>query len=167
MQDATIDHKDFCSNCETLSGFSIETRRQEVKIKGDVIQVEFTISKCNNCEDEVYRPETGNTDPFVEAHNEYRKRHGLLKPEEIKEWRKAYGLTQTDLATLLGLSVISISRYENGSLQNESHDKLIRLAMNPSNLFDLVSRTESSLDDVKKSEILRLLENSYGSRISS
>ncbi len=158
--------KDFCSNCETLSGFSIETHRQEVKIKGDVTRVEFTISKCDNCDDEVYRPETGNANPFVEAYNEYRKRHGLLKPEEIKEWRKAYGLTQTDLSNLLGLSVVSISRYENGSLQNESHDKLIRLAMNPSNLFDLVSRTESGLDDVKKSKILRLLENSDVSLIS-
>ena len=159
--------KDFCSNCETLSGFSIETHCQEVKIKGDVTRVEFTISKCNNCEDEVYRPKTGNANPFVEAFNEYRKRHGLLKPMEIKKWRKAYGLTQTDLSNLLGLSVVSISRYENGSLQNESHDKLIRLAMNPSNLFDLVSRTESGLDDVKKSEILRLLENSDVSLISS
>ena len=166
MQDATMDPKDFCSNCETLSGFSTETRRQEVKIKGDVIQVELTISKCDNCEDEVYRPETGNANPFVEAFNEYRKRHGLLKPMEIKKWRKAYGLTQTDLSNLLGLSVVSISRYENGSLQNESHDKLIRLAMNPSNLFDLVSRTESGLDDVKKSKILRLLENSDVSLIS-
>ena len=57
------------------------------------------------------------------------RRHiGLLTAEEIREARTALGLTQADLAGLLGCAAESVSRWENAAiLQSRTYDRLRRL----------------------------------------
>ena len=57
------------------------------------------------------------------------RRHiGLLSAEEIREARTALGLTQADLAGLLGCAAESVSRWENAAiLQSRTYDRLLRL----------------------------------------
>lgn len=57
------------------------------------------------------------------------RRHiGLLSAEEIREARTALGLTQTDLAAILGCAAESISRWETGvMLQSRTSDRMLRL----------------------------------------
>lgn len=57
------------------------------------------------------------------------RRHiGLLTAEEIREARMALGLTQSQLAELIGCAAESLSRWENGAiLQSRSYDRLLRL----------------------------------------
>lgn len=57
------------------------------------------------------------------------RRHiGLLTAEEIREARTALGLTQADLAGLLGCAAESVSRWENAAiLQSRTYDRLLRL----------------------------------------
>jgi len=42
----------------------------------------------------------------------------MLSPYEIRELRKRYGLTQKELSLLLGWGSVTMSRYENGALQD-------------------------------------------------
>lgn len=57
------------------------------------------------------------------------RRHiGLLTAEEIREARTVLGLTQADLAGLLGCAAESVSRWENAAiLQSRTYDRLLRL----------------------------------------
>jgi transcriptional regulator with XRE-family HTH domain len=101
-----------------------------------------------------------NRDPFDLAYIEYRKKHSLLQPEEIVDWRKTHHLTQGEFAKLLGIGIATLNRYENGSLQNESHENLLRLAMNPSNLLKLIEKSEGVFSETKKKKLLEALRKS-------
>ncbi len=58
----------------------------------------------------------------------FRKKHGLLSPDEIRAIRKRYKLTQADLARLLRLGGNTISRWESGrNVQTGAMDILLRL----------------------------------------
>ena len=61
------------------------------------------------------------------ARNAYRKKHGLLTSYEIAEIRGLYGMSQADLAVLLGWGEVTITRYETKSIQDETYDQLIRM----------------------------------------
>ena len=57
------------------------------------------------------------------------RRHiGLLAAAEIREARMTLGLTQSQLAALIGCAAESLSRWENGAiLQSRSYDRLLRV----------------------------------------
>ncbi|MCD4675713.1 MAG: helix-turn-helix domain-containing protein [Desulfobacula sp.] len=56
----------------------------------------------------------------------YRQQTGLLTGEEIKRLRKEKGMTQADLAGLMGVGIASIKRWETGSIQTKSMDQALR-----------------------------------------
>ena len=89
----------------------------------------------------------------------YRNNHGMIQPNEIKEIRKKYGLTQQELSKLLGFGKITLSRYENGSLQNKSHDNSLQLIKIPENLLLLVNKNKNLFSNEKLSKLKNLLEN--------
>lgn len=58
----------------------------------------------------------------------YRKRAGLLSADEIRALRDQLGLTQVDLAHLLGLGPNTLSRWESGQYaQQAALDLLLRM----------------------------------------
>lgn len=60
--------------------------------------------------------------------DEARRRQGLLTPAEIKAVREKTGLTQEQMAHLLGVGDKTYTRWESGrSFHNKSSDNLIRL----------------------------------------
>ena len=65
-------------------------------------------------------------DNLRKAYAEYRTRHGLLQPHEIKAIREKYGISQVNFARIIGVEDKTITRYENGSLQDEAINNLIR-----------------------------------------
>lgn len=64
---------------------------------------------------------------LLNARNAYRKKKGLLTSDEIVAIRESYGLSQVDLAKLLGWGEATISRYESKAIQDEAYDMMLRL----------------------------------------
>lgn len=145
-----------CSNCENETDFEIVTKEEVIPVKKEPIKLDVQYIRCNKCGDEFFDPKQNN-DPFISAYRLYREKKALLQPEEIKAWRKKYKLTQKETANLLGMGLATISRYENGSLQEESHDKLIRLAMDPANLVRLIDNTDESLSQARKEQLRKVV----------
>jgi len=127
-----------------------------VTIRKETYNVPFTYLKCINCNDEVLSPKHSQ-DPLVLAYDLYREKHGLLKPDEIKKCRETMGLTQAEFARLLGLGLATMSRYENGALQDMSHDSLIRLALEPNNMVELIHKSTNVFSDSRKIAMLKKL----------
>lgn len=58
----------------------------------------------------------------------YRKKHGLLSSDDLREIRRRFGLTQAELARLLRLGANTVSRWESGrNVQTGAMDMLLRL----------------------------------------
>jgi transcriptional regulator with XRE-family HTH domain len=101
----------------------------------------------------------------------------MLQAEDIKEIRKKYGITQTELSRLLGVGGATLSRYENGALQDKAHDTQLKLISDPRNMLKIVHENAelfgevriksltSNLEKIVKDEypIERCLEEMYGS----
>jgi putative zinc finger/helix-turn-helix YgiT family protein len=60
--------------------------------------------------------------------NALRQQLGLLTPEQIRENRDALGLTQRELAEMLGIAEATLSRWETGAqIQQRAMDRLLRV----------------------------------------
>jgi len=148
--------KGICPNCEKTTELKLVATEEKYNIKGETIPIDVKYFKCLECNTDFDDPE--NENDYIEiAYREYRKRHNMIQPEEIKEFRKNYGLTQIELAELLGWGGATLSRYENGALQDETHDKMLRLVMEPSNLLKLILNSPSVLSEEKRNKLIQEL----------
>lgn len=146
-----------CPICDSNSGLEVITKEEEFKIKAEIIKVEINLYHCNVCGESFSSDDFD--DPFKLAYREYRKRKGMVQPEEIVTFRQKYDLTQKELSDLLGFGGVTLSRYENGSLQDVTHDRILRLVMDPTNLLHLLDTKSSIILDKKKKALRsRLLE---------
>jgi HTH-type transcriptional regulator / antitoxin MqsA len=88
-------------------------------------------------------------------------RKGLLTPEEIKDIREKYGLTQAQMAQNLQVGEKNFSRWENGiTMQTRVMDSLIRQFDKCPDDFIRNEAGEQSVDIV--GSYLRVIENSKG-----
>jgi len=158
--------KEQCAMC--LNEYSDELFQMiDIEVKGETFKVQEHYYKCLKCGEEFTNPHDP-SDPLDQAYREYRKKHGLLQPEEIKGFRTLYGLTQKELASLLGWGDVTISRYENGALQEIGHDKFLRLAMDPRNLLELLRRSPESISNqMKRRKIINQLNTEIQSSSQS
>lgn len=68
----------------------------------------------------------------------------LLTSQDIIDIRKKYMISQKDLSKLLGLSPVTITRYENYQIQDKAHDVILRkLSEDPSWFIELLHRSEN------------------------
>ncbi len=129
--------KDFCPNCEKEIEIRFIRCKEEFEIRGETINVEVEYYQCEECGEDFEIPRPG-YDPLDAAYREYRRRKGMLQPEQIKEFRLELGLTQKEMSQVLGIGIASLNRYENGALQSEAQDRLIQTLMQPENLIQFL-----------------------------
>ena len=149
--------KGICPVCEKETELEFVNRMEDIAVRGENIPVRVEYFKCKECGSEFEDPQS-TYDPLETAYREYRVRHDLIQPEEIKQFRERFGLTQLELSNLLGWGGATLSRYENGALQDEAHNTMLSLAMQPENLLDLIEEKPSVLSDEKRQRILSLLK---------
>jgi putative zinc finger/helix-turn-helix YgiT family protein len=145
--------KGICPNCEKETELELVHRIEDIKVRGEAIKVEVKYYKCKSCGEEFEDPHS-DEDSLDKAYREYRRRHGMMQPEEIRDFRKRFGLTQNEMSRLLGWGGATLSRYENGSLQDETHEKALRLAMDPRNLLRLIEEAPDALSEEKRNRLI-------------
>lgn len=155
-----------CPVCDNTNKLQLIKEAKELTIRNEPITIEMEYHKCPKCGEEFLIPDT-ESDPLERAYRLYRFKHNMLQPEEIRNFRRKYHLTQSDLANLLGLGGATISRYESGKLQDETHETLLRLAMDTENLRRLVVSPRSALPEDRKNRILNALKETAEPKVSS
>lgn len=126
----------FCPNCLEERDVR-EIREPEVfVVRGEDIEVADAMHfQCSICGNQIFDMETEERN-LKAAYDAYRKKHNLLKPEEIRAIRLCCGMSQRAFAKALGWKLQTVHRYESGALQEESHDAVLReVAKNPSMLL--------------------------------
>lgn len=144
-----------CPHCEKETELEQIHTKETVDIRGEAIEVDALFSKCLECGESF--ESTRGPDSLNAAYREFRRRHGMLQPEEIRERRRNYGLTQKELSQLLGWGGATLSRYENGALQVDAHEKLLRLGLEPHNLIKLIGETPHALTESKRERLMKEL----------
>lgn len=150
--------KGICPNCERQTELELNHTTEDVEVRGESIPIEVQYYKCLDCGEEFEDPDS-HDDPLDKAYREYRKRHSMMQPEEIKALRKRYGLTQNAMSRLLGWGGATLSRYENGALQDDAHEKTFRLVMEPHNLLRLIEENPDTLPAEKRNRLMEQLRS--------
>ena len=146
-----------CPLCEERDHIETVRDKRTLNVRGEPIEVEYEALRCKKCGEEFISTKSEN-DPLAEAYKIYRTNHNMLQPPEIKEIRKKYGLTQGELSRILGWGAVTLSRYENGALQDVTHDRQLKLVRDPKNLLDLIQENPEALGSQKRKSLIRSLQ---------
>ncbi|MDD4370206.1 MAG: DUF4065 domain-containing protein [Anaerostipes sp.] len=149
--------KKYCEECDKEVETKIITKKESYDVCGETIEVNAQILVCADCGEELFCEELDN-ETLVNAYNEYRRKHKLLLPEEIKQIREQYGLSQRAFAKLLNWGDKTICRYENGSIQDKAHNSLLLFLRKPKNMRIYIAENEIILDTKQKAKLLDTIE---------
>lgn len=157
-----------CPLCGKTHEVEERKRFATITLKGDKVTYEERFYFCANADDEENEFETGSmtNENLLNARNAYRVKNGLLTSDEIVAIRESYGLSQVDLARLLGWGEATISRYESKAIQDEAYDTMLRIIKdNPLQALEFLKKNADKFPGLKRHEVRsKIVEklDSYG-----
>ncbi len=149
--------KKYCEECGREVETKVVTKKESYHVCGESIEVDAQVLVCAACGEEFYCEELDNA-TLVYAYNEYRRKHKLLFPAEIKKIRGQYGLSQRSFAKLLNWGDKTICRYENGSIQDKAHNSLLVFLREPENMRIYLTENEISLNERQLGKLLAIVD---------
>lgn len=157
-----------CPLCNKTHEIEERKRITTITLKGEEVTYEERFYFCANADEDEDEFETGamTNENLLNARNAYRVKMGLLTSDEIVAIRESYGLSQVDLAKLLGWGEATISRYESKAIQDEAYDTMLRLIKdNPLKALEFLKKNADKFSVTKYLEIrAKIVEklDSYG-----
>ncbi len=91
---------------------------------------------------------------FNQVVNQYRVRHHIPFPEQIKAIREKYELSAAKMSEILGMGANSWRNYESGEVPSKVHANLIQMIRDP-NVFEKYLTNFSELEEKDKNKILK------------
>lgn len=121
-----------CPLCDKTHEVEERSRTNTLFIKDLQVEYEEFFYVCSNSKVGENEFETGKmtNQNLMNARNEYRREKGYLTSNEIVALREKYGVSQVELAKLLGWGEATVSRYESKAIQDEAYDNMLRLIKN-------------------------------------
>lgn len=156
----------YCCTCEKMHETRIVSKEQTLNVKGREITLTVPVRLCNVCNEEILDEDLDNN-TLIEFYSEYRRLENLLQPSEIKAIRQKYKLSQASFAQFLGFGEKTITRYENGAIQDICHDNLIRLMDSLDSFILLWEERKDRLSPKEQSYIYTKLKNYNKIKIKS
>lgn len=157
-----------CPLCNKMHEVEERKRIATVTLKGEKVTYEERFYFCANADEDENEFETGamTNENLLNARNAYRVKKGLLTSDEIVAIRENYGLSQVDLAKLLGWGEATVSRYESKAIQDDAYDTMLRLIRdNPLKALEFLKKNADKFSTMKHLEIReKIVEklDSYG-----
>ena len=148
----------YCDSCNKKTETRIISRQETYEVYGEQITVEAQVLICSECGEELFCEELDSA-TLNKAYNEYRRRHKLLMPDEIKKIREQYGLSQRSFSKLLNWGDKTIFRYENGSIQDKAHNSLLLFLKDPENMRSYITDNEVVLNEKQKQKLMQTIDN--------
>lgn len=150
-----------CPVCNTFHQVEERARMTSTTIKGEKVFYEEHFYSCKNSGSAPDRKERNEFKTvaledanLMSARNAYRKAHNLFTSDEIVTVRENYGLTQVELAKLLGWGEATIARYESKAIQDEAYDTMLRLIKeNPLMAIQFLDKNGDKFQEPKRMQI--------------
>lgn len=90
-----------------------------------------------------------------ELYNQYRVRHGIPFPDEIKRIRERYGLSYPQITKIVGFGQNQWKQYENGNVPSESNGKSIVAISNREGMLSMLESSKNQFDEKTFAKIKR------------
>lgn len=134
---------------------SVQTRKETITFRKEDFEVVYHFY-----EDLGHEFTTAETDEITlqQAYNQYREKHKLPFPEQIKAIREKYDLPASKMSEVLGFGINSYRQYENGEVPSQSNARLIQLANEPEEFKKLVLLSDAFLEK-EQEKILTRIDN--------
>lgn len=128
----------YCTACNKEVEAAVKKEERTYKVRGIEVKCLVKVLTCKECQEELYDYKTTRENDRL-INDEYKKAVGLLTSGEIKSLRLKTGLSQKELSDYLGVGGKTLTRYENGSIQDRAFDNLLRMVISYKNsLYPLV-----------------------------
>lgn len=147
----------YCPKCAADVETTVREVTETYPVKGEEITIKAQVRSCGICGEDIW-DETLDARNLLDAYDEYRRRHGLLQPSEIRAIREKYKLSQVAFARVLGLGDKTIARYENGSIADSALNNLIELIQQPTNFKELLEKNKHKIPREDYNSALAALE---------
>jgi putative zinc finger/helix-turn-helix YgiT family protein len=103
--------------------------------------------------------------------NQYREKHNIPFPDEIKAIREQYDLSATRMSQALGFGDNTYRQYEAGEIPTEANARLIQLAANPDDFLQLLKLADLPANFMKiacenAEKLIKKKDNSNSSIVS-
>jgi putative zinc finger/helix-turn-helix YgiT family protein len=118
----------------------LKTRTETMTFRKEPFTIVYHYYHCEATDEEFVTPEMGDLN-LNQIYNQYRAKHRVPFPEEIKKTREKYGLPANKMAEVLGFGTNMYRAYESGEIPSESNSRLIILASDPMEFRKLLSLT--------------------------
>ena len=132
-----------CLSCMEEHDVAYVRLKEKNIFKGQEIEYDVVYEYCEET-NEFISSDTMISTNDISLKNAYRQKIGLLTSIEIEKIRQKYGVSQTDLAILLGWGEKTITRYESHQVQDNAHDTILRkIDEDPEWYISLLKKSES------------------------
>lgn len=146
----------YCPNCGEITDTRIDEREETFFVKGKPITRTAQVRICSHCDEEIVDEDLDEATLRL-FYDAYRESERLLTSEDIRNIRKKYKLSQSSFSKLLGFGEKTITRYENGAIQDECHDNLIRLMQNIDAFEDIWRVRKNILSESENKKITQII----------
>ncbi len=112
-------------------------------------------SRYYECEDtgRQFTTEEQDEQMFTELYNQYRTRHCIPFPDEIREMRERYGLSCQQMSAILGFGQNQWGHYEAGCMPSESNGKAINMVRSKEGMLAMVDISRNEWDEAAYTKI--------------
>lgn len=124
-----------------MERYEVRKINKNVKVRDLIINIDENIKYDTINNEEVFDIELDSKN-LINSYNKYREIKKYLFPEDIKLLRSKYALTPEEFSIILGFNKKAIRRFENGSLQKDEEDEILKRATNRE--FVLIKLMENS-----------------------
>ena len=131
------------------------------EFKNTTCEYEAEYQYCDVAE-ELYMTEDQLQNNDTKMKDAYRKASGLLTSEDIYNIRIKYGISQSDLCTLLGWGGKTITRYESHQVQDKAHDAILKkIDHDPEWFIALLNDAKAALPTTTYEKYLKIAKQLY------
>lgn len=153
--------KKLCTCCMEVHDIKVIETEEHTIFKGLPVDYTANYYYCDAA-DEFYVDETMASSNDICMKDIYRKMIGMLTSKEIHAVRVKYGISQSDLCTLLGWGGKTITRYEGHQVQDKAHDMILRkLDQDPEWLISLLKSAKGAFSQESYSRYLKIATMLY------
>lgn len=150
-----------CPLCGELHLVERKARIAIATIKGEKVRYteEFFICENSDGDENEFIPSKVMDANLLAARDAYRTAHGMFTSKDIVALRARYGLTQRELAKMLGWGEATVSRYESKQIQDETYDAVLHtISEDAFEAKQYLIRNRSSFEETRYQELVALIE---------
>lgn len=143
----------YCPSCGELRSIEVKNEKETYPVKGEFVEIDALVSYCTHCGEQILDIDLDDQN-LKTAFRQYRKKHKLLQPEEIKAIRDKFRVSQATFSRILGFGEKTITRYESGTIQDEAQNNLMVLVSEDiDNFASLVHRNSDKLTSTELAKV--------------